>query len=167
MRESAAPGCMIHGMQHAAAQSPIIRDAHRGDIQRLFDIDQLCFPSHIAYSIVEMRSFLRHPMSIAKVAESGATIVGFAVGQLSDGLQARIITLDVIPEARRKRIGSSLMDALHGEFRDRGVQTVVLEVATDNEAALRLYFLFGYRRGGLLPDYYGQGSDAYRLIMKL
>ncbi len=158
---------MIHGMQNAEVQSLVIRDARKNDLRRLYDIDQVCFPPNIAYSMDEMRWYLRHPKAISKVAESGGTTVGFAIGKLSAALQAHIITLDVIPEVRRRRVGCALMEALHGEFRSRGIRRVALEVATQNVPAQRFYLSFGYVRQGLLPGYYGEGNDAYRMILEL
>ncbi len=160
-------GCMIPNMQGAGPQVPIIRNAEKSDLERLFDIDQECFPPGIAYSMTEMRFYLTRSGSISKVAEGDGRIVGFIIGKAEAALQAHIITLDVIPEARRRQVGSALMEALHTEFRGRRIKRVVLEVATNNVAAQQFYIFFGYERLGILPGYYGEGSDAYSMIVKL
>lgn len=50
----------------------------------------------------------------------------------------------VVPEARRKGIGRLLMEAVHGQARERGIREVSLEVLEANDAAYRLYEDLGY-----------------------
>lgn len=145
----------------------LIRDVLFGEIERLHDIDQICFPAYMAYSRAELRYYLGHPSAIRKVAEIAGKIVGFAIGHIEPRKRAHVITLDVEPEARRRKVGSALMEALHEEFRGRGVVLVELEVDTANEAAQRFYARLGYERGELLPGYYKARGDACRMALLL
>ena len=141
-----------------------IRNYRPADILELHRIDQVCFDKDIAFSRVELLFYLNLPGSIAHVAVMDEQILGFVVGRLEPPLSAHILTLDVVPEARRHKIGTQLMDVLHGEFQKRGVATISLEVSTENEAARQLYERLKYRRVGRLRGYYNGRTDAYRMV---
>ena len=68
--------------------------------------------------------------------------------------QAEIITLGVVPSARRTGIATALLSAAEAEAADKGAVEVFLEVASDNAAARALYEKAGYRRVGCRPRYY-------------
>lgn len=145
----------------------VIRNCRTEEIRILHQIDQACFPDFMAYSHAELHFYLAHPRAVSKIAERDGKIVGFAVGHCGPRSQAHVITLDVMPDARRCRVGTRLMEILHGEFRRRGMTESMLEVDTTNEAAVRFYAKLGYERRALLPGYYQSRRDAYRMIMLL
>lgn len=146
---------------------PLIRNVRMEDARLLYDIDQICFPADVAYSRAELLSYLRDPHVIGKVVEAEGKISGFAIARFEAAARAHVITLDVIPEARRRRVGTALIEALHGEFRKRGATQVTLEVNTSNEAAQRFYQKFGYEQRGLLRGYYMGRDDAYSMVLLL
>lgn len=141
-----------------------IRNYRVEDFQRLLEIDRICFAPEIAYSRAELLFYLRHPDSMAKVAEIGSRIVGFAMGRMDTKEVAHVITLDVIPEARRRKVGSSLMSTIHEEFDRRGASMTFLEVGAANEGAQRFYETLGYRWVETLCGYYGDHGDAHRMM---
>jgi len=160
--------CIILGVQKTTPEHPpLIRDVRSDEIQKLYDIDQICFPVHVAYSRVELLFFLNHGSSISKVAEREGSVLGFAIGQVKAHEHAHVITIDVIPEARRGRVGRALMETLHAEFRARGAVQASLEVDTDNEAAQQFYIGLGYRRTDFLRGYYNGHGNAYRMVLDL
>jgi ribosomal-protein-alanine N-acetyltransferase len=137
------------------------------DFPTLHGIDRICFSKDTAYSRAEMAYFLSHPAAISKVAVFGAKIVGFVIGQTEPDACGHVITLDVIPEARRRGVGCALMEALHAEFRLRGIVQIVLEVAVANEEAQRFYARLGYSRAGRLRQYYKTEGAAFRMSLSL
>jgi ribosomal-protein-alanine N-acetyltransferase len=80
---------------------------------------------------------------------------------------AHIITIDVIPEARRKGVGSALMVSLLAVFREQGMVRVRLEVDAGDAGAHRFYAGLGFVRGEFLPGYYQGRGDAYRMCLDL
>jgi [ribosomal protein S18]-alanine N-acetyltransferase len=78
---------------------------------------------------------------------------GFAVAR-DLGEEAEVLTVGVLPEARRHGVGRALLDAVLIETRRRGLESIVLEVAADNGAARRLYAGRGFRQVGRRPRYY-------------
>ena len=141
-----------------------IRPYLKADLARLHEIDQICFPPKIAYSLTELRFYLSGRRAIGLVAEISSRIAGFAVGRTEKGGLAHVITLDVMPEARRKGIGRALMEELHREFDRGGATYVFLEVSVNNLGARRFYERLGYRFAESLTGYYGDGTDACLMI---
>jgi ribosomal protein S18 acetylase RimI-like enzyme len=134
------------------------------DLRRLYEIDQLCFPAHISFSCDELSFYLKHPKSITRVAEAAGRIIGFGLAMVESARRAHFITLDVIPEAQRRKIGTTLMNEIHDELEKTGVQSIILEVETGNLPAQRLYERLNYVHVRILPRYYHGREDAYQMI---
>ena len=140
-----------------------IRDSTPEDFETLWRIDQECFPPGIAYSQRELKLYMRRRGAFTLVANDGeGKIAGFIVAQ--GGPTGHIVTIDVIPEARRARVGSLLMKAAEDRLCAAGSQAVGLETAVDNAAALAFYKRHGYSVIRTWPRYYPNGVDA--LVMQ-
>lgn len=153
-----------------------LRPYRAADFDRLWQIDQACFAPGIAYSQMELSGFITRRNAITLVAEAAADdprllntdgIAGFAIAQPYKK-HGRIITLDVMPEARRSGLGSMLLQEAESRLRQRGCTEIYLETAVDNEAALKLYHKHGYHVLRTLPGYYhATGLDAFLLGKEL
>jgi ribosomal-protein-alanine N-acetyltransferase len=141
-----------------------IRNYVPGDIRELTRIDETCFPGAIAFSRAELRFYASHPASIARVAEAEGRIAGFLIARVERERAAHLITLDVVPEMRRRGVATRLIEVLHAHLESRGIRRVVLEVDTRNTAALGLYRRFGYAAVALVPGYYNGTRDAVRMV---
>ena len=73
--------------------------------------------------------------------------------------EAEIITIGVRPAARRNGTASALLGILENELQKKNIKKIFLEVAVDNDAALKLYEKNGFTRVGTRPKYY-DGIDA-------
>jgi [ribosomal protein S18]-alanine N-acetyltransferase len=140
-----------------------IRRSVADDVRVLHAIDQACFPADIAFSHDEIASCMDHPKSIAWVAERARTILGFVIVHIEDETFAHVITLDVVDQARRQKIGTSLMNRMHKGLQQRGINIVVLEVAVENGPARKLYEKLQYEYIEKLPGYYHGRLDAWRM----
>jgi ribosomal-protein-alanine N-acetyltransferase len=90
-------------------------------------------------------------------AEDGSGgLLGWA-GVLIAGNQAEILTIGVVPTARRRGIGTKLLDALVDQARQRRVRELFLEVRVDNDAARLLYERNGFVVLGIRRGYYDNG----------
>jgi len=92
---------------------------------------------------------------VAAESEDGE-LLGWA-GVLLIGPDAEIMTVGVVPAARRQGIGRRLVADLLDHARERGAKQVFLEVRVDNAAALTLYESAGFDRLGVRRGYYGGG----------
>lgn len=144
-----------------------IRKFQEGDLDSLYRIDRICFPEDIAFSRTELAFYLNQSKSIARVAEEAGSILGFVLARMEDPDFAHILTLDIVPEARRRGIGTYLMDELHGILKKRGIHAAILEVATDNVPAQGLYEKMHYQYLGTLSGYYHGRADAYRMARQI
>jgi len=150
-----------------------LRDFRPPDFETLWRIDQQCFAPGISYSRVDLATYVRRPRAFAMVAESRPTgespapsgsIVGFIVAEGGGGSSGHIITIDVLPHARRTGVGSQLLQGAEDRLRSASCQSVILETAVDNRAALAFYKTHEYNVVRTIPRYYSDGVDA--LVLK-
>ena len=140
------------------------------DLDRFYALDQSCFAPGIAYTREELASFLTHPSAFSVLLEEKSRpglgrgeLLGFAIART---LRSRgkavfhIITIDVAPTARRRGIGTLLMDWMAAKGRELHMQALRLEVAVDNVDALGFYTRFGFIEVGRIAGYYLGTIDA-------
>ena len=148
-----------------------IRNYREEDFKTLLAIDQACFPQGIAYSAFELKTYINRKASFTFVAESSedrekgssiTSIIGFIVGEQTRGI-GHIITIDVRAEARRHRVGSTLLQLAEKQLRLWKCGVVRLETAVDNISALSFYKPHGYHVIKTIPRYYSNGVDALLL----
>lgn len=149
-----------------------LREYRPDDFERLVEIDQACFVEGIAYSRREMKYHLDRPLAIRIVGESDGLVKGFIVAdrfrpRRSQQCMGQIITIDVLPEARRTGLGSKLLSAAEEKLVESGCTYVSLETAVDNFPALKFYKKHGYTALKVLPDYYLDSVDALLMGKKL
>lgn len=139
-----------------------LRSYEPHDFVALHRLDQACFPAGISYSKTTLRYFLTLPSADCTVAEEGGHIVGFILSEENPPL-AHIITLDVATKHRRQGVGTALLETQEGNLAARGVRSILLETAIDNEAAVAFWKSHGYRIEATLKRYYLGRVDAYEM----
>lgn len=147
-----------------------LRDFRREDFETLWRIDQSCFAPGISYSRLELAAYIRRQGAVTLIAESpeqsndkAPAIVGFIVAEASRRGIGHIITIDVLPAARRFGVGSKLLAAAEERLQNAGIRRVFLETAVDNQAALSFYKRHGYFLTKTVPRYYSNDVDAFVL----
>jgi [ribosomal protein S18]-alanine N-acetyltransferase len=157
-----------------------LRELRPDDFETLFQIDQQCFAAGMAYSRMELSTYIRGRNSFTLVAEregspeetstptsDAASILGFLVAHSSPRGEGHIITIDVLPAFRRSGMGTSLLRAAEDRLRAKNCQAVRLETAVDNRAALSFYKRQGYYVAGAITGYYPNSMDALVLVKDL
>ncbi len=142
------------------------------DFDRLLEIDQACFVEGIAYNADEMRLFLSMASAITLVGVESGHIQGFIVAdhfrqRRASRFMGRIITIDVAPVAQHEGLGTLLLTAAEKELEHAGCDYISLEVAVDNESALRFYKKHGYSVVKVLPRYYLDSIDGLLMSKEL
>ncbi len=145
----------------------MIREATAADFRTLWRIDQECFTAGISYSQAELRHYMKRRGAFTLVNEDDAGIAGFLVAESSRRGAGHIITIDVLPRARRAGVGSGLLRAGEQRLRDAGCGAVLLETAVDNEPAIRFYKRYGYSILKTIPRYYMDSLDALLMGKRL
>jgi ribosomal-protein-alanine N-acetyltransferase len=148
-----------------------LRGVERADLDALFALDHKCFPPGIAYSRADLRYYLSHPRSFSVLAENARkSILGYAIAEshLEEGkCIGHIITIDVVPSARRNGLGRMLMEALLDHLHSVEAAKIRLEVAIDNADAQAFYQKLGFVKTGRIPGFYMGKLDALILEKSL
>ena len=100
------------------------------------------------------------------VAEGRDGILAFLLGVVERAYEARILILAVDAGARKRGVGTRLVDLFEERFKANGIRRVNLEVRVSNLSAIRLYERLGFERRKVIPGYYADGEDAF-LMTKL
>ena len=141
----------------------VIRAYQPDDFDALYELDQQCFPRGIAYSKSMLGYFLQIAAETCFVAHSDdSAIAAFILGEV-DRSYAHVITLDVAEDYRRSGAGSRLLTTLESKFQSLGAETVILETAVNNAAAIAFWHRHGYQPQRLLKKYYLGRTDAHEM----
>jgi [ribosomal protein S18]-alanine N-acetyltransferase len=99
---------------------------------------------------------VRHRRYVVVEGPSGE-LLGWA-GVLVVAETAEILTVGVIPAARRRGLARQLLAVLYAEAIARGATELFLEVRIDNHSAQSLYAAEGFVDLGRRRGYYGNGT---------
>jgi ribosomal-protein-alanine acetyltransferase len=145
----------------------MLRRATAEDLDAVMAIETAMFPTD-AWSSAMMAAEIDGPHGHYLVAEAEDGGVDGYAGLLAPrgSGQADIQTIAVVDRARRRGLGTTLINALLTEARRREATEVFLEVRADNPGAQALYAGLGFVEIAVRPNYYQpDGVDA--VIMRL
>jgi ribosomal-protein-alanine N-acetyltransferase len=140
----------------------------RGAAGAISLLHRVCFPED-PWDARAIAQIMGIPGFFGRVGWTKTAPVAFAL-TLALGDEAEIVSLGVLPDQRRCGIGSAVLDSVCGEARLRGAERVVLEMASDNEAARSLYLGRGFTVVGRRRNYYRRAErvvDALILRVQL
>ncbi|PHS27362.1 MAG: ribosomal-protein-alanine N-acetyltransferase [Robiginitomaculum sp.] len=102
----------------------------------------------------------------AFIASDAGINIGFAMMRAAAD-EAELLSIVVSATEKRQGIGQKLMNGLCKQLEQSGVNTLFLEVASENHAGCRFYEKNGFSRMGIRKNYYANGDDAqtYRLAL--
>jgi len=140
-----------------------IRPARSEDVPELLSIENVSFPT----DRLDRRAFnhaVRSPTILAQVAVAPeGKALGYVLVQIRRGSDLGWLTsVAVLPDAHGQGVGSELVQAAEQSTREAGRARIRLEVRADNASAQTLYERAGYARSEVIPDYYEDGSAAWR-----
>ena len=126
-------------------------------------LEQQCFSD--PWSEAAIAPELENPLSLWLVAEQGDTLLGY-IGSQSVPPEADMMNLAVAPEARRQGIAEALVHALEAALREKGTESLTLEVRVSNLPARTLYEKLDFEPVGLRKNYYFHPKEDACILRK-
>jgi ribosomal-protein-alanine acetyltransferase len=140
----------------------MIRPARLQDLESLVAIENRSFDVD-RFSRRSFRYLLTKANAETLVYEEQDRVLAYVMLLFNTGTSlARLYSLAVDPVLRGKGIGSALIEAAEASAVGHDCIYLRLEVRRDNTTAIRLYEKLGYKRIGVLPDYYEDHMEALR-----
>ena len=118
------------------------------------------------WSVEQFWSELAQPTRSYVVVMDGDRIVGYA-GLYVLAPQSDVQTIAVRADSQGKGVGAALLTALLDEAARRGASEILLEVRSDNYAAVSMYMRHGFERISHRRAYYPDGGDADIMRLRL
>lgn len=136
--------------------------------KQLEDIHTRCFD--YGWSEGVFADLLIKPHHRTYVFETDGEIVSFVVMTVVAG-EGEILTIATDPNFQKQGLARMLLDQVIKTLKGEGAESLFLEVATDNPAALRLYEGCGFKKTGRRKAYYSRKDkppvDAHILRLAL
>ncbi|MBR6204346.1 MAG: GNAT family N-acetyltransferase [Candidatus Methanomethylophilaceae archaeon] len=142
----------------------IIRQAGEGDLEGVFmlinsNLDDFFPPSVIMFFQEQW------PQGQLVATDVFGNILGAICGSRLEGGRASVSLFAVDEGCRGKGIGGQLLEAFRRRCFMDGFGVIQLEVRTSNVSAKDFYERRGFRVTELLPGFYNDGGDGYRMVL--
>lgn len=157
-----------------------IRQAHTDDLDRLTEVEGICFPEQEAAGKESFRKRLQYFAPHFLVLEDERSIIGFINGMVTDektirdemfedaslhrenGSWQSIFGLDILPEYRCRGLAAELMRAFIEKARMEGRRGCIL---TCKKELLHYYEKFGYHNLGISASVHG-GAVWFDMVLE-
>jgi ribosomal protein S18 acetylase RimI-like enzyme len=141
-----------------------IREATFHDLGALVQLEERCFD----YSRMGRRSFRRLLAGntghiFVCMSEDGALAGYYLLLTRKNSRRWRLYSIATAPESRGTGLGRVLLEHAIHTAQQQGAISLGLEVKVDNTAAISLYEKLHFAVIDLLPEYYDDGTDGYRM----
>lgn len=138
---------------------PIVDRAQPGDAEVLAAIHAEGFAR--GWDAAEIERMIRDPSVVASTVRRRANrpAVGFILSRIAAD-EAEVLTIAISRHQRGRRLSRPLMEAHMPCLIRRGVRSLFLEVAANNEPALALYDRLGFAEIGRRKGYYRVGNHT-------
>ncbi len=137
----------------------LIRNFHPKDISHVSTL--VADPFNRNYNSEFYLSIMQRWDAGFMVAEDKKGVIGMLAAMISAPKEARILLMAVRPRYRNRRIGSMLLSEFISRCITMDIKSVILEVRTSNEPAMRFYNAQGFDVISILPSYYEDGEAGY------
>ncbi len=153
-------------MTVTVSDSTTIREVRWSDLDHLAGLETELFGTE-AWSLESWWGELAgRPRREYVLAEDEGGVAGYA-GLDHGGEVSDVMTIAVVPRARRTGLGRRLLEELIDRSVRAGAERLLLEVRADNEAARGLYAARGFELLQTRRGYYPGGVDALVLALDL
>ncbi len=133
-----------------------IRNMRKDDAKKLAELDEICFA--VPWSEKAFEDEAENELATYLVACDEGKVVGY-IGYWKVIDEGHITNIAVLPEYRRRKIASTLLEGIIRTANASGLCLLTLEVRKSNMPAQRLYERFGFEVLGERKDYYKKPNE--------
>lgn len=148
----------------------IIRKAIHDDLKFLEKLETTCFPKFQQNNMRSIRNSIISEFQKVLIAEIKEGKTHKPAGSATLFMYARsirIFSIAVLPEMQRKGIGKKLLDYAINLARTGKINRITLEVRKSETSVVEFYQKAGFEFTEELIDYYKEGENGYRMVLKL
>lgn len=154
----------------------VVERAKKDDLDQIININLRTLPENYPRFFFEYL-LERYPECFL-VAKYNNKVIGYIMCRVEDSIvlsfplrrikRGHIVSFAVLPEYRRRGVGSRLLkEAINALKEIYHCVDVYLEVRISNHEAINLYRKFGFTVAQIKRGYYRDGEDAYEMALKL
>ncbi len=146
-----------------------VRAARTDDLGAIVNLERYCFPPEVAFGRSRWHYLLAHAKGrTLLLLDEKHQLMGYLCLLEHRGWDRLVIqALAIRWTVRRLGWARRLLEQVIREGQEAGWGAIRLEVGDANAEALALYRGLGFKATQRLPDYYGSGHHAHRLVLKL
>lgn len=134
----------------------------------LLKLNLRCFRKGENYTKHTFSFLLNEPNALSyRIASPDDPVVGFIFVIVQPDGTGHVTTIGIAPEHRRRGLAERLLGHVEDALRNRGINTVALEVRISNIAAQSLYRGMNYTAVQRITAYYNNGEDAFLMVKSL
>ena len=138
--------------------------ATRDHIEEIFNINKLAFATPWSINSIE-KEIIDNPHALYIIAVKENMVLGYGgLWIILD--EGHITNIAIHPNYRRLGIASLVLSTLIEESKDRGINSITLEVRKSNLAAQNLYKQFGFIEEGYRKNYYSDNLEDAIIMWK-
>ena len=148
----------------------IIRKAIHDDLKFLEKLETTCFPKFQQNNMRSIRNSITSEFQKVLIAEIKEGKIHKPAGSATLFMYARsirIFSIAVLPEMQGKGIGKKLLDYAINLARTGKINRITLEVRKSETNVVEFYQKAGFEFTEELIDYYKEGENGYRMVLKL
>lgn len=139
-----------------------IEKMSREHLSEVASIEEMSFS--LPWSLESLELMLTDQASALVALEDGR-VLGY-VGMMCVLDEGQIINVAVHPDARRRGVGRSLMQAAEAYAKERGIVFLSLEVRESNIAARSMYSSLGWEEQGIRKGFYSHPVENACVMTK-
>ena len=139
-----------------------IEKMSREHLSEVASIEEMSFS--LPWSLESLELMLTEQASALVALEDGR-VLGY-VGMMCVLDEGQIINVAVHPDARRRGVGRTLMQAAEAYAKERGIVFLSLEVRESNIAARSLYSSLGWEEQGIRKGFYSHPVENACVMTK-
>lgn len=143
-----------------------IRKFSFSDLNEMMEIEKTSFPNQKVWPKKYFKKLHQKYPEGFLVVESERKIVGYIIGQ-KELKEAKIISLAITPNWRKKGIGTILIKFLINYFKKEGVKKISLHTRTKNKIGILFLKKLDFEISKKIKNYYQNGDDAYLMRKKI